>query len=430
MADWIIAELQYKSEAFKTDGIISALTSGVFKSDCLIPASVKESLKAAVARLEQVPEAQKDYHPHSKNQVLDLDGITKSGIGEIIPIPSKSETKLASDALRFAHSLHRMKCPFSDKFQWLPCGVAFGSTNNPRKDSHAQNPSIECTITSYINNLHPDKHNELYGVLEQVIARTIPLWNETLSVGQTWHDYKRIDYTKCIYEPDPDNIPEKDRPQRLPDENKEDYQQRIEEWGWEVRKVAQPEPGKFVPEEKVNSYNDDKKPLDERKTVNLQRDYGKTGLQVIVKLANIHLTPENNKYDGGSWHVEGQLNKHICASALFYYDSSSITESRLGFRQMVSFYDADEVSYEQDHHSWLKEVFGFEDQESTVQEIGSVLCKAGRLVTFPNSLQHRVHPFELDDPTQPSHRKILVLFLVDPNTRIISTANVPAQRAD
>lgn len=123
-------------------------------------------------------------------------------------------------------------------------------------------------------------------------------------------------------------------------------------------------------------------------------------------------------------------NKHICASALFYYDSSSITESRLGFRQMVSFYDADEVSYEQDHHSWLKEVFGFEDQESTVQEIGSVLCKAGRLVTFPNSLQHRVHPFELDDPTQPSHRKILVLFLVDPNTRIISTANVPAQRAD
>ncbi|DAA78838.1 TPA_exp: Uncharacterized protein A8136_2623 [Trichophyton benhamiae CBS 112371] len=454
MVDWIIAELQYKSEAFKTDAIISALTSGVFKSDSLIPTSLKESLKAAVARLEQVPEAQKDYHPHSKNQVLDLvhpslfplvygrtrivkdgilniqDGIAKSGTGEVIPIPNKSETEVPSDGLGPPHISQRMKHPFSDKFQWLPCDVAFGSTNRPGKDSHAQNPSSECTITSYINNLHPDEHKELYGVLEQVIARTIPLWNETLSVGKTRLDYKRINYTECIYDPDPDNIPEKDWPQRLPDENEEDYEQRIEEWGWEIRKVAQPEPGKFVPEEKVNCSDDEKKPLDERKTVNLQRDYGKTGIQVIVKLANIHLTPEDNKYDGGSWHVEGQLNEHICASALFYYDSSNITESRLGFRQMVSFYDADDVFYEQDHRSWLNEVFGFEDQESTVQEIGSVLCKEGRLVTFPNSLQHRVHPFELDDPTQPGHRKILALFLVDPNTRIISTANVPAQRAD
>jgi len=31
------------------------------------------------------------------------------------------------------------------------------------------------------------------------------------------------------------------------------------------------------------------------------------GLQVIVKLANIHLTPEKPTYNGGSWHVEGQL---------------------------------------------------------------------------------------------------------------------------
>ena len=29
------------------------------------------------------------------------------------------------------------------------------------------------------------------------------------------------------------------------------------------------------------------------------------GLQVIVKLANIHLTPEKPNYDGGSWHIEG-----------------------------------------------------------------------------------------------------------------------------
>jgi hypothetical protein len=63
-----------------------------------------------------------------------------------------------------------------------------------------------------------------------------------------------------------------------------------------------------------------------------------------------------------------------------------------------------------------------------VQEIGSVLCKEGRLLTFPNTLQHQVQPFSLKDPTKPGHRKILALFLVDPNIKIISTAHVPPQR--
>lgn len=45
-------------------------------------------------------------------------------------------------------------------------------------------------------------------------------------------------------------------------------------------------------------------------------------------------------------------------------------------------------------------------------------------------LQHRVAPFELLDKTKPGHRKILALFLVDPHIRIISSANVPPQRAD
>jgi hypothetical protein len=57
-------------------------------------------------------------------------------------------------------------------------------------------------------------------------------------------------------------------------------------------------------------------------------------LQVIVKLANIHLTPENPRYEGGSWHFEGVLNEHICATALYYYDADNVTESRLAFRSI------------------------------------------------------------------------------------------------
>ena len=62
--------------------------------------------------------------------------------------------------------------------------------------------------------------------------------------------------------------------------------------------------------------------------------------------------------------------------------------------------------------------------------VGSVETREGRLVTFPNILQHQVQPFKLQDPTKPGWRKIVALFLVDPNVRIISTANVPCQQME
>ena len=58
------------------------------------------------------------------------------------------------------------------------------------------------------------------------------------------------------------------------------------------------------------------------------------------------------------------------------------------------------------------------------------LAREGRLLTFPNILQHQVQPFSLVDPSKPSHRKILALFLVDPHLKVLSTANVPCQQRD
>lgn len=40
---------------------------------------------------------------------------------------------------------------------------------------------------------------------------------------------------------------------------------------------------------------------------------------MIVKLANIELTPENPRYTGGSWHVEGMASENIAASGIYYY---------------------------------------------------------------------------------------------------------------
>ena len=70
---------------------------------------------------------------------------------------------------------------------------------------------------------------------------------------------------------------------------------RIEYSGSYQKSIKQPEPEKF------------KTPIEPDPTINLKEEYANSGLQIIVKLANIHLTPENPSYEGGSWHVEGQL---------------------------------------------------------------------------------------------------------------------------
>lgn len=272
-------------------------------------------------------------------------------------------------------------------------------------------------ITSYINNLHPEKYKPLYAIIEQIIDKTIPLWNATLTPQKEEDQQVRIPYKSVVYS----EIPEDHRPTRLPDEEEEDFEKRWWEWESDNRRnyLVQPEPvGKFEPPHNSN----------EEMLVDLRRDYSQSGLQVIVKLANIHLTPENPRYEGGSWHVEGQLNERICASAIYYHSAENITDNYLSFQHHFS--DDVEVFYEQNHDQWLEVIFGCEQDGPTMQNIGHVLTRQGRLLTFPNTLQHVVEPFQLADPSRPGHRKILALFLVDPNIHILSTAHIPCQQRE
>lgn len=42
--------------------------------------------------------------------------------------------------------------------------------------------------------------------------------------------------------------------------------------------------------------------------------------------------------------------------------------------------------------------------------------------------QHQASPFKLVDPTKPGHSKIVALFLVDPETHVPSTTDIPPQQ--
>ncbi|KAF9335663.1 hypothetical protein BGZ91_010406 [Linnemannia elongata] len=54
------------------------------------------------------------------------------------------------------------------------------------------------------------------------------------------------------------------------------------------------------------------------------------------------------------------------------------------------------------------------DGDAVVQRLDGIITKQDRCIVFPNIYQRQVQPFELQDPTRPGSRKILVFFLVNP----------------
>lgn len=89
-----------------------------------------------------------------------------------------------------------------------------------------------------------------------------------------------------------------------------------------------------------------------------------------------------------------------------------------------------EVEHEPNDFIWLKQVYGLENGEPAVQRTGSIRARIGRMIMFPSTIQHRMTRFELKDKSKPGHSRSLVFYLIDPNIRVISTANIPPQRLD
>ncbi|KAK2750956.1 hypothetical protein FQN57_000031 [Myotisia sp. PD_48] len=442
MMGWIIEQVKYKALFYQKTGLIGVYNSYVAKSDTIVPEALKLALREAVASLENVPDDQKDYHPGSNNQVLDLvhpslfpliygrsravpeeatgitDGLKRCGEGEIFP---KFADRINDSPERYPD------WGVSRNYQWLPCEVRFKPICSDTL-AGGENDS-RCEISSYINNLHPRRHQKLYKVIEQVIDCAIPLWNTTLSFI-TADPSTRINYDCVEYSGDVEECFDGEPPEGM---DEDDWYDNQEEAHLELQRKYL-----IVPDiDKSPGYCEPKAPYQDaegwsmmgvQKYVDLKKDFG--GLQVIVKLANIHLTPEKAEYPGGSWHVEGQLNERICATALYYYDNENISDSRLAFRQRCEDMDYELVNYPQNHSLWANIIFGLERDGPLAQDIGSVQTGEGRLLTFPNILRHQVQPFKLQDPTKPGYRKILALFLVDPHFKIPSTATIPVQRRD
>ncbi|KAI6782114.1 uncharacterized protein J7T54_002351 [Emericellopsis cladophorae] len=474
MADAVIVELQRKADFYEEAGLVPVLDYSlcVIKSDKILeddPDLVKD-LKTAVSRLENVPDAQKDWHPRSGNKVLDLvhpslyplvygktrvlkdkridlaNALDFCGAGEVIA--AQQDGKLAENPAGDNEQNVPASCwigdPFfSFKYQWLPCDVKL---ENGRAE-----------IVSYINNLHPVDHAEMYPVIEKFIEKSLPAWDLCYRWPENY-EHKRIDCTRvfpeCATEElcpgicQPSNRPleEGENPRTAEYEAEEVWYEGSERerkdtiWYNSTHSLGLPEPDpeKVSFDLKASEDVNKDKFFEDLFHGDVDKDFrngtwekGESRIQVIVKLANIHLTPDSPSYPGGTWHTEGQLNEHICATALFYYDSDNITDCRLDFRTMA---DEEglmmELGHEQGDYHNIERAFAIDARGDLLQNIGSVLTRPNRALFFPNLYQHHVSPFELVDKTRPGHRKILALFLVDPQIPIISTAIVPPQQRD
>lgn len=500
MFDYCIAELRDKATIHDKHGIVSVFdgAGAVFKTDG-IPPTLRKALQSASERLEASPDTQ-DFREgfggarvrdlidpslwplvYGRTRVLRDRDLTREtcleafGSRETIPpaphphgprqasggeehdtsfspLGEAAATEETPDEARHANT--RL---LSYKFQWLPCEVEVD-----HEGAH---------ITSYINNLHPVQHSELYTAVEGVLTKTLPLldavydrvmtwdttWSDELWPLDRWGHGREIDemssdprwQTRIVYEEQsrlcltPGECSLNDRGicgwHYTPENKRLDERMTNTSDSEEMEKISAIHYTAWQRYEEQWETTHPWKTLEPREYQYLgHRDYrlagpwfnGKRHLQVIVKMVTITLSPDSPSYPGGQWHVEGTLNERICASSLYYYDMDNITETRLAFRTVAN---GERIP---DHFGCRPGngfgVYGFDIPAShmgpIVQDLGSIQAREGRLIAFPNAYQHRIEPFQLADNSRPGHRKILAIFLVDPATPIVSTANVPPQQ--
>ncbi|KAK4074422.1 hypothetical protein Purlil1_12962 [Purpureocillium lilacinum] len=477
-----IAELRGKVQYFAKSGLIPTYDgprNSIVKSDSYIDETLREELARAFRDLAAEQAGSIDWHPGSNGLVqnlvhpsmypfifdrspfiqdevvgvsnaLDLVGQGESVKGQSPPVdrydPGRSYYSVGSGQVE--------PWFWSYTYQWLPANVQL------RQDGSVQ-------FTSYVNNLHPTKFPDIYKILERIISKAIPAWDQCLretigysvecSAGREESRFEQITEAHgsddSLWTPDFKVETFKDMDLRLTDEELkrlDDNAARAKRKRIEVdpdereRRRAEGLPPltpnlseKDIARAKWEKYKEPKypepkgfKPLDYTPKQSLRKKFKENGLQIIVKMASIELTPEKPEFPSGGWHLEGQMNEKIAATALYYLDSENVTPSHLAFRMQTDSYLNDDIQTSQDDYNWLERVLGTSlgASGSCTQNYGEVETRQGRLIAFPNVFQHRVSSFRLQDPTKPGYRRFIALWLVDPHRRVISTANVPPQQ--
>ena len=210
----------------------------------------------AVVPLEAGPDSEKDWNPGSNGFVLNLvhPSLYPIVYGRTMGKISGSDTATVLEAPALEGTDPKS---VSKRFQWIP------------SDFYVDNHGKVTLISPYINNIHPIHHKELYSIILEILQHAIPMFERVLS-----------DLLRPLL------------PMRIgTSDGRELGGEETVDCIWKTGVPSTPDARK--------QYCGDLNVMSDR--ISLK---GQT-LQVIVRLANIVLTPERPEYPGGKWHVEG-----------------------------------------------------------------------------------------------------------------------------
>ncbi|EAW12426.1 DUF4246 domain-containing protein [Aspergillus clavatus NRRL 1] len=475
---WCQAELQDKASDFKRTGYVMVFDadSRVCKSNTLIASDLRKDIQEAFGPLLSATPTQSNQKP--VRQLVDpsmyplVYGSSRlytngGAVGlepwnweeyrhcQITPKPVKPSGELYEinqDEMARKWDKRRLAKPncWSTDFQWLPCEVSFeGDMMTP-------------CITSYINNIHP-KNKGAYKAIERLIGTAIAPWNEMLILGRQGRTPIRIRTYNYVEE-------NKEKPSwfgRIRDRKPGDQSQNAvsdEEWDEIRSKVKEylslpdyPRECRFFDEADYDFWPSQAFPLPtltgkpdgilveqssqnhQYYSISLQERFRTKGLQIIVQVTSINLTPDHPTYAGDQeFHVAGMLNEHIVATAVYYYDVNNISGANISFEQEAVI---DNNSFNVENEDFINKVWDIpdcdvpEDDEpwqfpQALQTLGAITISSGQFLAWPNTLRSKAESFSLEDSSRPGHLRFVTLCLVDPHYQICSIKNVPPQRRD
>ncbi|KAF6818655.1 DUF1665 domain containing protein [Colletotrichum plurivorum] len=351
-----IEELQEKAQLYQSTGIVPLLDmeARLARSDTVIPPELKAAFQRAALSIERVSTDKTGLLPtqfqttdsilpsklesasfaanlidpalypliNGRSRVLLIKEIgldnCLSHIAEGITVP---KTGILDEMFRKGKHVPRL--PWSPYFQLLPCEVRFPDAQNAK-------------IVSYVSNLHPQDHVDVYHLLEKIITKAMPLWN--LVYCTIYQDTMRCDVRilcnelRRVFPGEPNtflNLKE--------DLLSSKMRRRVRKTSGSMKRSRRD--GRKLP------------------TAEAMADYttmlgGAEGIQVIVKLRAIYLTPERPVYNMTSNPVlDGAWNDHIVATALYFFDDENVTDSKISFQSQVN----EEFS---ESFAWLDDVPG------------------------------------------------------------------------
>ena len=139
-------------------------------------------------------------------------------------------------------------------------------------------------VSPYINNIHPTRHKELYSVIPAILQHAIPMFERVLS-----------DLLRPLL------------PMRIATSGGNKFNCIM---GTAVTTMHST--GDRHHMERKYTFPDAKRRYDgDLGVMNNRISLKGRTLQVIVRLANIVLTPERPEYPGGKWHIEGLLRSRF-----------------------------------------------------------------------------------------------------------------------